>query len=416
MTFDDDKQSEWECSIMRDFKRYITGILKIAGAQLYVATFGRKYLRQNIWIVGEKKTEARDNGYHFFKFLRTEKPEINSYYVIRNDSADLEKVKAIGPIIEFDSFKHCIFYCAAKIRACSQTHGVRPFEDLLGIRHIRLFMRKDQHQINLKHGISKDNLQSFNFHKVGFDLYIAGAKPEYDAIKEQFNYPDKNIALTGFCRFDALHGLPQPEKSILIMPTFRSWLRTSDSSKQEASEEELRKFLDSKYFKAYKELLCDTALLEKARKSGYKILFYLHYTFQPYVKAFEPFANDVVVICKRREYDVQKLLISSAMLITDYSSVFFDFGYMMKPMLFYQFDLNEYRDKHYKEGYFSYERDAFGPLVKTPKEVVNYLLHIINQNMKMDVEYMERAKKFFIPYDNKNCQRVYEAILRLDEE
>jgi len=134
------------------------------------------------------------------------------------------------------------------------------------------------------------------------------------------------------------------------------------------------------------------------------------------VKAFEPFANDVVTVCRRSEYDVQKLLTSSSMLITDYSSVFFDYGYMMKPMVFYQFDLDEYRDKHYKEGYFSYERDAFGPLVKTKEEVVDYMLHIIDQNMKMDDEYKVRAERFFIPHDNHNCQRVYDAILRLDEE
>ena len=397
--------------------RFATGLFKISLAQLYVATIGRRYLKQDIWIVGEKKTEARDNGYHFFKYLRIEHPEINSYYVVKNNSADLDKVKAVGPVVEFDSFKHCIYYAAAKIRACSQTHGVQPFEDVPGIRRVRIFMRKGQHHINLKHGISKDFLPgSFDFRKVGFDLYIAGAKPEYDAIKEQFNYPDKNIALTGFCRFDALHNLSEPEKTILIMPTFRSWLRTSDSSKAEASEEEMRKFLESRYYEAYKSLLTDKSLLEKAKSKGYKILFYLHYTFQPYVKAFESFGNEVVTICDRRKYDVQQLLTSSSMLITDYSCVFFDYGYMMKPMVFYQFDLDEYRDKHYKEGYFSYERDAFGPLVKSNEEVVNYMLHIIDQDMQMDEEYRKRAERFFIPHDNHNCQRVYEAILRLDEE
>lgn len=397
--------------------RAIRACMEIIIAQLYVATFGKKNLNKDIWIVGEKKTEARDNGYHFFKYLRKEHPEIDSYYVIKRDSPDRDKVVAIGPVVDFDSFRHCVLYSSARVRACSQTHGVRPFEDVPGIRRIRLFMRKDQRHVNLKHGISKDFLPgAFDFRKVGFDLYIAGAKPEYDAIKEQFSYPDKNIALTGFCRFDALHGLPQPENTILIMPTFRSWLRTSDSSKKEASEEEMKKFLDSEYYEAYKNLVTDKNLIEKTRSRGYKILFYLHYTFQPYVKAFEPFANDVVTVCKRSEYDVQKLLTSSSMLITDYSSVFFDYGYMKKPMVFYQFDLNEYRDKHYTEGYFSYERDAFGPLVKTKEEVVDYMLHIIDQDMKMDEDYIKRAERFFIPHDNKNCQRVYEAIMRLDEE
>ncbi len=390
---------------------------KLVCAQIIAAVCSPFLKRKNIWIFSEKKTEARDNGYHFFKFIRQNHPEINAVYVITKNSSDRSKVENLGRVINYDSFLHCIYYFSAKERVCSQIHGVRPYEEYAGLTKLYFYRRKDQKHINLKHGISKDfRPDAFDFNKVAFDLYIAGAKPEYDAIKEQFHYPDKNIALTGFCRFDALHNLPAPEKTILIMPTFRYWLRTSDSSKSEASEGEMKRFIESNYFNAYRDLLTDGSLLDKVKENGYKILFYLHYTFQPYVKAFEPFANDVVTVCKRGEYDVQKLLTSSSMLITDYSSVFFDYGYMMKPMVFYQFDLEEYRDRHYKEGYFSYERDAFGPLVKTKDEVVAFMLHTIDRNMQMDDEYRARAERFFTPHDNRNCQRVYEAILKLDEE
>lgn len=43
------------------------------------------------------------------------------------------------------------------------------------------------------------------------------------------------------------------------------------------------------------------------------------------------------------KYDVQQLLKESLLLITDYSSVFFDMMYMNKPVIFYQFDENQYR-------------------------------------------------------------------------
>ncbi len=396
--------------------KYALAAVKISAAQLYVATFGRGLLKKNLWIIGEKETEARDNGYHFFRYLRREHPEINAYYVIRRGSADAERVRQVGPVIDFNSFKHCVYYSAAKVRACSQNHGVLPYENLAGIRRLRFFMRKDQRFVNLKHGISKDfRPGSFDFRKVGYDLYIAGAKPEYDAIRAQFNYPDKNIALTGFCRFDALHHLPKPEKMILVMPTFRAWLKTSDSSKQEASREEMEAFKKTRYYETYRSLLTNERFLNAARQAGYKIYFYLHYTFQPYLSAFTPLGNDVLTICGRGAYDVQDLLIRSAMLLTDYSSVFFDYGYMMKPMVFYQFDLKEYRDKHYKEGYFSYERDAFGPLVSTEDEVVDYTLRLLAGGMKMEDEYVRRVERFFIPRDDHNCQRVFEAIGRLEQ-
>ena len=394
----------------------IASICKFIAGQLYAAIFGKKLLDEDIWIISEKKTEARDNGYYFYKFLRSEHPEINSYYVITKNSADRKKVLELGPVIDYGSFKHCVYYAVAKVRACSQVHGVIPYDDIVGLRHIKLFIRKDQKQVNLKHGISKDfRPDSFDFRKVGFDLYVAGAKREYDEIRRLYNYPEKNIALTGFCRFDALHELPKPEKTILVMPTFRSWLKTSDSSKAVATDEEMDRFKKSNYYQTYKELLTDRLFLGIVNKYGYKVLFYLHYTFQPYTKAFDDLNSDIVVICKRNEYDVQKLLISSSMLITDYSSVFFDYGYMMKPMVFYQFDLEEYRKKHYQEGYFSYEQDDFGPIMKSREEITEYMDYLFSQGMNMDAKYRKRAEAFFVPFDNHNSERVYNATLRLFE-
>lgn len=389
--------------------------LIIFEAQVVAFLLHRYLEKKNIWLFSEKKLEARDNGYHFFKFIRTNHPDINAYYVIDRHGADIEKVKRLGPVILYDSFLHCVYYFVAKERVCSQTHGVRPFEEYTALRRIKIYKRKDQRQINLKHGISKDYSESFDFRKMGFDLYISGVKSEYDYIKSMFNYPDKNIVLSGFCRFDALHNLPVPKKQILIMPTFRSWLRTNDSSKQEASSEEMLKFKESEYYKFYSGLLSDNKLINAVKENGYKIVFYLHYTFQPYIKAFVPFASDIVNVAGRGEYDVQTLLKESALLITDYSSVFFDFAYMHKPVIYAHFDKAEYRKKHYKEGMFIYERDGFGPICSDIDEVVSEAQNVLANNCGLSETYKKRVEDFFIPYDNHNCQRVYDAILNLDK-
>lgn len=370
--------------------------------------------KKNIWIFSEKKLEARDNGYHFFKFIREKHPEINAYYVIDKNGADVEKVKNVGPVILYDSFRHCVYYYVAKERVCSQIHGVRPFEEYPALNRIRIYKRKDQRQINLKHGISKDYSPVFDFRKIGYDLYIAGVKPEYDYIKSLFNYPDKNIVLSGFCRFDALHNLPASKKQVLIMPTFRSWLRTSDSSKQEASDEEMQKFLKSDYFKFYSGLLTENNLIQTAKELGFTIIFYLHYTFQPYTKAFQPFASDIVTVAGREGFDVQALLKESALLVTDYSSVFFDFAYMHKPVVYAHFDKAEYREKHYKEGMFVYERDGFGPVCSDLQTVVVETKAIMQNNCELTETYKKRVEGFFVPNDNHNCERVYDAILNLE--
>ena len=399
---------------MKRIIRLSYSAMVLALAQIVAYIMHKRLERKSIWIFSEKRLEARDNGYHFFKYVKTQHPEINAYYVIDKRGVDVEKVKQLGPVISYDSFRHCVYYFVAKERICSQIHGVRPFEEFSALSRIRIYKRRDQRQINLKHGISKDYSPVFDFRRMGYDLYVAGVKPEYDYIKSMFNYPDKNIILSGFCRFDALHNLPDPKKQILIMPTFRSWLRTSDSSKQEASSEEMTIFKNSDYFKFYSGILSDNKLINTAKENGYKVVFYLHYTFQPYTKAFVSFASDTVNIAGRGEYDVQTLLKESALLITDYSSVFFDFAYMHKPVIYAHFDKSEYREKHYKEGMFIYERDGFGPVCSNLDEVVAETKNEITNKCELSETYKKRVADFFIPYDNHNCQRVYDAILSLE--
>lgn len=46
------------------------------------------YRNKSIWLISERGTDARDNGYHFFRYLREKHPEIECYYVITKDSPD----------------------------------------------------------------------------------------------------------------------------------------------------------------------------------------------------------------------------------------------------------------------------------------------------------------------------------------
>jgi len=402
---------------VKKFLRYIGGTLKIVAAQV-VAIIGKKIFDDKaIWIVSEKKTEARDNGFYLFRYIRKSHGEVNAYYVIKKGAMDENKVKAYGNVIYYNSFRHCVYYYAAKIRACSQIHGVRPFEELSRLARIRFYKTNNQRQIYLTHGIAKDYRDSYDFRKIGYDLMICGVKPEYDYYKRTFDYPDSNIALTGICRYDGLRIGGNTEKVILIMPTFREWLRTADSAVPVAPQSDLEMFKNSEFFNFYCDLLSNVDLNKWIKENDYKIVFYLHYTFQPYCSLFENrFGNnDSITVARRADYDVQKLLINSSFLITDYSSVCFDFAYMGKPMVYAQFDKKIYRERHYQEGWFVYERDGLGPIFDDVKSVVLYTIQCGNDGFIMDETFKGRSAKLFSFHDNDNSRRVYEAIIKLDE-
>ena len=113
------------------------------------------------------------------------------------------------------------------------------------------------------------------------------------------------------------------------------------------------------------------------------------------------------------DYDVQTLLMESSMLITDYSSVYFDFAYMKKPILYYQFDYDRYRKGQYQEGYYSYERDGFGLVVRDELTLIEEIEKIVKNNFTFEEKYSNRVDDFFEFRDNKNCLRTYDAISKM---
>lgn len=64
------------------------------------------------------------------------------------------------------------------------------------------------------------------------------------------------------------------------------------------------------------------------------------------------------------ETDIAQLYLISDLLVTDYSSVMFDFANLKRPELFFAYDLAHYRDQ-LRGFYFDYEREIPGPLVTT---------------------------------------------------
>ena len=61
---------------------------------------------QKIWVIGEKSYKAQDNGYHFFKYMRTYHPDKPVYYIIEKDSKEAENVLPFGNVIFYNSAEH----------------------------------------------------------------------------------------------------------------------------------------------------------------------------------------------------------------------------------------------------------------------------------------------------------------------
>lgn len=358
--------------------------------------FSNLFMRKKrIWLINERGYDARDNGYHFFKYMVNNHPEIRCYYAIHKKSSDYQNVKEFMNVIEQGSLKHIFLFTCAKAKISSQVYGYAPN------KYYAKYLQKHHLQgknIGLKHGIFKNIHKNYFKDNSHLDLIIAGAKPEYEFIKDNFGFKDGEVAYCGLARFDNLHNA-KTKNQILIMPTFR--IPLVDLSNEEFENTEYFK----KWFRILKELDCRAF-------ETIKVVFYIHAMFQKYIPLFENRFNHII-IAKFKEFDVQTLLKESKLLITDYSSVYFDFAYMKKPVVFYQFDEVFFEKNHYEKGYFDYRKDGFGKVCINESECIEEIDNLINKNFRMMPIYLERLNGFFPLYDDKNSERIYNEIKRI---
>jgi CDP-glycerol glycerophosphotransferase len=108
--------------------------------------------------------------------------------------------------------------------------------------------------------------------------------------------------------------------------------------------------------------------------------------------------------------DISELYLVSDLLVTDYSSAMFDYAATGRPMLFFTYDLAEYRDS-LRGFYFDFEAEAPGPLIATPDEVLAAIRDIDAVAARHAAAYQAFTAKF-CPYDDgkaaaRVCDRVF---------
>ena len=279
----------------------------------------------------------------------------------------------------------------------------------------RLHKRDSQKIISTWHGtpLKKLGLDIGNVHTRDPNIkksYIKVAK-EWDylispnryttkVLRSAFAY-DGEMLETGYPRNDILYNatpeqvqkikdelnLPSDKKIVLYAPTWR----------------------DDEYFDAGKmhfNLKLELDKLQEAIGDEYIVLVRTHYFVADKLdlSPYEGFAYDVC-----RYDDIAELYLISDILITDYSSVFFDYANLRRPILYYTYDLDKYENV-LRGFYIDIHSEVPGPLLKTTEEVIDAIVNI--EDLKE--EYAEKYDAFYERFcsfeDGNASKRIDEAI------
>lgn len=181
--------------------------------------------------------------------------------------------------------------------------------------------------------------------------------------------------------------LPMDKKIILYAPTWR----------------------DNQFYRKGKyrfDLELDLDLLKEELGDDYIVLLRLHYLVAENLDLsdYAGFAYNF-----SDHEDIRELYLISDVLITDYSSVFFDYANLKRPMIFFVYDLDEYRDR-LRGFYFDIEKNAPGPLVKTTEEIIQEVKQIENNGFQPSENIELFYNKFCYLEDGEATKRVVKSV------
>lgn len=213
----------------------------------------------------------------------------------------------------------------------------------------------------------------------------------------------KTFIESGYPRNDFLHkknrneemlkikerlGINKDKKIILYAPTWR------DNSFYAKGKYKFNMVLD---LESLKNQLCNE----------YILILRMHYLVSENINLteYKEFAYDF-----SDHNDIRELYLISDILITDYSSVFFDFAGLKRPILFYVPDIEFYRD-NLRGFYYDFEKCAPGPLLKTTEKVIEAIHKTKNYKQDENITsfydqfcYLEKgdsSKKLWKNYSDK---------------
>ncbi|VUX40207.1 CDP-glycerol glycerophosphotransferase family protein [Blautia luti] len=362
-----------------------------------------RFFRRDLWLLCDTENECRDNGFWLYKYLRENTSE-DAVYAINRKSPDYARVKDLGPVIQYGSFRHWIYYLAASKNISSQKMG-KPNAAICYVLEVYGILRNKR--AFLQHGIITADLSFLYYPHTKMSLFVTSTYDEWKYVNDRYGYPEGCVQELGLCRFDHLHDMKVKKNQILIMPTWRMYIRNEISASDH--ELEAQKFMETDYYRYWDALLKDERMIRYIEENDLQIIFYPHREMHRFLKYFHV-DHPKITVASWPEYDVQTLLKESAVLVTDFSSVAMDFAYMKKPLVYYQFDNEKFRKSHHQIGYFDFRKDGFGPVCVTEQEVTDWLIRLHGQGFANEAIYLERHGKYFDLWDTKNCERNYKAI------
>lgn len=359
------------------------------------------------YLLFEKETNyAQDNSFALFEWIQNNVKDNRSYYVIKKESMALSKLKKYKKrVIYTGSLKYYwhILTCDMLVSADNPIQlydGQRASASPL-VKKV-IYKKLD---VMLQHGVTafKNIGKSHNWRAEPriLDYFVVTSPFERKIVHDNLGYSYKQLPILGFTRWDRLdiNNIQEnvENNEILFCPTWRKWLST-------ATDAEL---VESDYYKKIESLLTNKYLLDNLEKENKNLIVYLHPIMQKFTKNFES-NNRHIKIMSNDEVDLSVLIKRCACIVTDYSSVSWDFAVQRKPVIFYQFDRERYEKVF--GSFVDLKEIPIGPSYENEEETVESIVQLMQNGFKNNDYIIENINKLFGEEKKNYSEQTYNFV------
>lgn len=265
-------------------------------------------------------------------------------------------------------------------------------------------LANDQTVISIPDVTLEEYLYEFNKETSRWDFLISPSETATERFKSAFNLKEEQMLTLGYPRNDDLvqlndekyimqlkekYDIPANKKVILYAPTWR------DNDRTDVGKYNFKLKLDLDAF-------------SKELSNEYVLLIRAHYLVSEHLN-LEDYKN---VYDLSDANDINELFLMSDVLITDYSSVYFDYANLRRPILFFAYDKDEYAND-IRGFYLPYESDLPGPVFETSEALINFIKRKRYESIPQNNVYENFTGKYNTLDDGYATKRVGDKIISI---
>ena len=354
-----------------------------------------------IWIYCDSGAAPTSNVLAQYLHDSKKKDHIKRFLVVPDELINEEHLVGTNAVA-FSSLKHRMIHLKASkiITSCEQFESWCPFSRktiarLSDLLKYELFL--------MPHGVRNSfSVDSVKNPDITIDKIFTATKSEY-RLYQKVGYFEDQLLPTGLPHFDLLKTANDKKTRLLFAPSWRSYL--VDSHPRGKAKAKRNSFINSSYWKGTRDFLSSDELTSLLERHDCFIDIKLHPNSTVYRDCFSELENDRIHLVDRLDESIYSAV------ITDFSSIAFDFALMELPVLFFIPDESEFKSGlHYRRLLEVPLENEFETASKNAETLISNIRKLLDGDITALPNQRNQSENFFF-LDDRNRERCYQALM-----